>query len=101
MKFTKFVAAIGQPELALNAEEFNVADHEVSLAGYAVGNDRALHIGDDGLHVRFVKAQNGCAVKWNAVNELRENFLNFFERLVRIEVLAINGRDDGHDRRKQ
>ena len=79
----------------------HVADHQVRLAGSAVGDYRALHARQNRLHVRLVEAQNHRAVEWHAIDELQEHVLNFLERVVLIQMLAVDGRDDGNHRREQ
>ena len=92
------VAFVGQAEFAGEAVESDVADDEIGLTGGAVGEDGALDVGDDSLHVGFIEAEDGGAVKRNAIHELDEGVLNIFERGVLIEVLAVDGGDDGDDR---
>src|SRR5580693_6662476 len=90
-------ASEGKAEIAAEAFEADVADDEVGLAGRAIGNDGALHARNDGLDVGFVEAEDGGAVKRDAVDELDEGALDVFERDVLVEVLAVDGGDDGDD----
>src|ERR1700675_3596367 len=90
-----------QLEFADQAFEFYIADHQIGLAGRAVGDDGALDVRHDGLHVDFVETEYGRAVKWHAIHKLDERVLNVFERSVLIEVLAIDGGDHRHNGRKQ
>jgi hypothetical protein len=98
VKHAEIFAFEGQAEIAAEAFEADVADDEVGLAGSAVSDDGAFHVGKNGLHVRFVEAENRGAVKGDAVDELDEGALDVGERSVLIEVLAIDGGDNGDDR---
>src|ERR1700722_16117608 len=100
-KHAEVVAFEGQAKFAIQAFQINVADDQIRLRRNAIGDDRALYRGNDGLHVGFVKTQNGGAVKRHAIDELNENFLNFFERGVLVERLSVDGGDDRDDRSKQ
>ena len=73
VKHSQVFAAIGQPEAAGEAAEFDVADHQVGLAGGAVSDDGALDARHDGLHVGLVEAEHGGAVKGHAIDELGED----------------------------
>src|SRR6202163_854575 len=88
-------------ELADQALQFYVADHQIGLTGRAVGDDGALDVRHDGLHIDLVETQYGSAVKWHAIHKLNEGVLNIFKRCVLIEVLAVDGGDHRDDRRKQ
>src|SRR6266481_4064860 len=95
------VAFVGQAKFAAKAFELDVADDKVGLAGSPVGDDRALDVGDDGLHVGLIEAQNRRAVKRHAIDELDEGTLNVFQRGVLIEMLAVDRRYDRDHRREQ
>src|SRR6266478_3722773 len=88
-------ALISQPERAAQTLQLHVADHQISLARRSVGNDGALHAGNDGLHVWLIDAQDRRAVKRHAIHKLDEGVLNVFERGILVKVLAI---DRCHDR---
>src|SRR6202035_1706297 len=96
----KVFATEGEAKFAIQALEINVADHQVGLMGDTVGDDGALDAGNDGLHVGFVKAKDGGAVKRYAIHELHENALNFLERRILIEMFAVDGGDHSDDGRK-
>src|SRR5258707_1389783 len=85
-KFAEVIAFVGQAKFAAQSFEFDLADDEIGLAGGAIGNDRALYVGDDGLHIRLVQAQNRCAVEGHAIDELNEGVLYVVERGVLIEM---------------
>src|SRR5271163_573654 len=89
-----------QPKLAVQSFQFDVADDQVSLAGSAVGDDGALHVWKNSLHVRFVEAENRGAVEGDPVHELNEGALNVGERSVLIEMLPVDGGNDGYNRRE-
>ena len=95
------VASIGEAELAAQAFQFHVADHQVGLRGDAVGDDRALDVGNDGLDVGLVQAKDGGAVERNAIHEFGEAVLDIFQGGVLIEMLAVDGGDHGDDWREQ
>ena len=76
MESPEIVAAIGQPKLGWKSQKLNVGDHQIGLGRRAVGDDGTLHVRNDRLHIRLVQAQHGGAVKRDAIDELRENFLN-------------------------
>ncbi len=97
MEDAEVFAFEGEAEIAAKPFELHVADDQVGLAGSAVGNDGALYVWENGLHVRFVEAENRGAVEGHAVHELDEGALNVRERGVLVEVLAIDGGDDGDD----
>ena len=78
-KAAEIFASECEGEFADQAFEFYVADDQVGLAGGAVSNDGALDVRNDGLHVGFVEAQNGGAVKGHAIHELDESVLNILE----------------------
>src|SRR5690348_17100444 len=59
-----------ETELTAESFQFHVADDQVGLARRAVGDDRALHVRKNGLHVGFVQAKNHGAIKRDAVHEL-------------------------------
>ena len=52
------------------------------------------------MDVGLIQAEDGGAVKRDAIYELKKRFLNVFERAVLIEVLAVNRGDHGDDRRQ-
>jgi len=58
------------------------------LGGDAISNDGAFDVGDDGLDVGLVNAQDGGAVERYAIDELREGVLDVFEGVILIEMLA-------------
>src|SRR5260370_5824179 len=60
-------ALVSQPEFAAETFEFHVADHQIGLARRSISDDRSLHAGNDGLHVRLVDTKNCRAVKWHAI----------------------------------
>src|SRR5260370_34405513 len=95
------VAFVGEAKFAAQAFEFDVADDQVGLARGAVGDDRALHIGNDSLHVGLIKAQNRSTVKGHAIDELHEGILNIFERGVLVQMLAVDGSNDGNHGHEQ
>src|SRR5580658_8852746 len=101
MENPQIVAMIFQAEFASQAAELDVADCQVRLAGGSVGYHRPLHTRQDRLHVGLVEAQNHRAVKWHAIDELQEHILNFLERVVMVQMLTVNGGDDGDHRREQ
>src|SRR5438093_3668642 len=87
-------ASVSQPELAAQTFQLYIADHQIGLARDSIGNDGALHAGNDRLHVRLVDAEDGSTVKRHAIHKLDESVLNIFERGVLVEMFAINGGDD-------
>src|SRR5882724_8272232 len=91
------VAFVGEAELAAQTFHGDVADNEVGLCGRTVRDDGALDVGNDGLDVRLIEAEDGGAVERNAIHKFGEDGLNFFERTVLSEMFTINCRDDGHD----
>src|SRR5690348_2194891 len=91
------IALIGQAEFAAHALKLDIADDQVGLRGRAISNDRALDAGNDRLDVGFVQTKDGGAVKRDAIDELGEGILNVFQGGVLVEVLAVNGGDDGDD----
>ena len=95
------LAVILQAKLAHQALQPHVADHQVRLARRAVGDHRALHARDDRLHVGLIQAQNHRTVERHAVHKLHERVLNFFERSVLIEMLAVDRGDHRDHRREQ
>src|SRR5262249_44229532 len=97
----EIITLIRQAELAARAHELNVADNQVCLRRSAVGDDRALNVRDDGLNVGLVETKDGGAVERHTVDELGERILDVCERVILVEVLAIDGSDDGNDRSKK
>src|ERR1700676_2462513 len=83
-----------EAKLTVEAFQFYIADDQVCLARSAIRDDWALHIGKNGLHVRFVEAQNRGAIERDAVHKLNERVLDIRKRAVLVEVLAIDGGDD-------
>ncbi len=55
MKTAKVVAAIGQAEGAFQAVQLDLADHQVGLVRYAIGDHRTFDVRDDGLDVRLIQ----------------------------------------------
>src|SRR3989454_1151736 len=101
VEFSEIVAAVGEAKLALETLQLNIADNQISLARRPVGDDGPLHVGNDGLHIGLIETQNGCAVKRHTIHKLRKRVLNFLERPVLVEVLAVNGRNHCDHRREQ
>src|SRR5204863_1784018 len=99
-KHAKVFTSVGQPELAAQTLELHIADYQISLARRSISNDGPLHAGNDGLHIGFIDAEDGRAVKWHAIHRLDEGILNIFERGVLVEVFAINRGDDRDHRSK-
>jgi hypothetical protein len=97
----KVFAAESEAKFAVQAFEINVADHQVGLMGDSVSDNGTFDAGNDGLHVGFVEAKDGGAVKRYAIHELYENVLNFFERRILIEMFAVDRGDHGDDGREQ
>src|ERR1700681_1642701 len=98
---TEVVAFVRQAKFAAEPLELDIADDEIGLARSSIGDDRALDVGNDGLHVGLIEAQNRRAVKWHAIDELHEAILNILERRILVEMLAVDGRDHGDYRRKE
>src|SRR5271154_4510765 len=100
VEHAKVFAFKGEAKLTVQSFQFHVADDQVRLAGSAVGDDGALYVWKNSLHVRLVETENRGAVEGDAVHELNEGALNIRERSVLIEMLAIDGGDDRHNRRE-
>src|SRR5262249_30190202 len=100
LKLSEVLALVCEAKFAAETLQLYIADHDICLAGDAVGDDRPFYLGNYGLHVWLIQAKDRCAVKRHAVNELREGALNVFERGVLIEMLAVNGGHHRDDRRK-
>jgi hypothetical protein len=100
LKHPEVVPSISETKLAAEAFELDIADDQVGLARDPVGNDRPLYAGNDGLHVRFVQAQDRCTIEWDPVYELYEAILDVFERTVLVEVFAVD-RGNHRDNRGQ
>ena len=100
LEHAQIFALVGKAELAAQPLQLDVADHQVGLARRAIGDDRPLHVGNNGLHVRLIQAENRRAIKRHAIHELQKRALNVFQRGVLVEMFAINGGHDRHDRRK-
>src|SRR6266853_310860 len=95
-------ALVSKPELAAQTLQLHVADHQISLARRSVGNDRALHAGNDRLHIGLIDTQDRGTVKWRAIHKLGGGVLNILERGVLIEMFAINrGHNRDHRREHQ
>src|SRR5277367_1787167 len=93
-------AAIREAELAVEALQLYVADDQVRLAGSAVGDDWSLHIGQNGLDVGLIEAEDRRAIKGYAVHELHKRALNISKGTVLVEVFSIDCSDNGNDGRK-
>ena len=91
----------GETKLTRKALKLHVTDDEVRLTRRAISEDGPFDVGDDGLNVGFVEAQDRCSVKRHAVDELDEGILNIFERTILMEMFAVDGGDDGDDRREK
>src|SRR5262249_5673972 len=63
----------------------------------AIGNDGTLDVGNDGLDVWFVEAEDGRAVEGDAIDELSEGILDVFQGVILVEVFAVDGGDHGDD----
>src|SRR5690348_5948217 len=100
-EMAKVFTMVREAESALEAAQFNFADDEIGLAGSAVGYDRALHAREDGLHVGLVEAEDCGAVERHAIHEFEKRGLNLLERMVLVEMLAVDRGDDGDDGREQ
>src|SRR6267154_6067158 len=92
----EIVALVGQAKFAAQSFKLDVADDEIGLAGGAVGNDGALYIGNDGLHIGLIDAENRRAVEGHAVDELHEGVLYVFERGILIEMFTVDCGDNGN-----
>src|ERR1700730_1008761 len=101
LEYAEVVAFVGQAKFTAEAFELDVGDDEIGLTRSAVGDDRALHVWNNGLHVGLVNAQNRRAVKGHAIDELHEGILNIFERGILVQMLAVDGGHDSDDGRKQ
>src|SRR5258708_29423146 len=95
------IAFVGQAKFAPKPFQLDLADDQISLAGGAVSDDGALHIGNDGLHVGLVEAENRRAIEGHAIDELYEGVLNIFERGILIEMFPVDGGDNGDHRCKE
>src|SRR5277367_2499908 len=93
-------AAVGQAKLAVEAFQLYVADNQVGLARGPVGDDGTLHVGNNGLYVGLIEAQNRGAIERHAVHELNEGALYVFQRAVLVEVFAVDGCNDSNHRRE-
>src|SRR5882757_2830629 len=94
----EIIAFVGQAKFAPQSFELDLADDQISLAGCAVSDDGALHIGNDCLHVGLVEAENRRAIKGHAIDELHEGVLYVFERGILIEMFPVDGGDNGDHR---
>jgi hypothetical protein len=97
MEHAEILVSISQSKIAFEAGVLNVGDDEIGLPGGAVGNHGASNVGKNGLHVGLIEAEDGCTVERDAIYKLCERSLDFVERGVVIEMLAVNGGDDGDD----
>src|SRR5712672_924315 len=95
LEYAEVIAFVGQAKFAAQPFQLDVTDDQISLAGCAVSDDRTLHIGNDGLHVRFIEAENRRAIEGHAIDELHEGVLNVFERGILIEMFPVDGGDNG------
>src|SRR5713226_962588 len=97
---TEVIGSVGQPGLAAQTLQLDIADDQIGLARRAVRNNGALHAGNDRLYVRFINTKDRRTVKWHAIHKLDEGALNIFEGGVLVEMFAVDGGDDGDDRRE-
>src|ERR1700683_3907225 len=92
---------IFQPEFASEADQPYFADYQVRLARRAVSDHRTLYQRQNRLHVRLADTENHGAVKRHAIRKLQKYFLNFLQRVVMVQMLAVDGGDYGQHRSKQ
>src|SRR5262249_6655441 len=100
-KKAEILPLVGEAEFAGEAAKLDIADKEVGLARCAIGKDGAFDVGNDGLNVGFIEAEDSGAVERDSVNELRKGVLNVSERSVLVQVLAVDGRNHSDYRRKK
>lgn len=101
MKFAEVVAVVREAKMTVETREFDFADDQIGLAGNSISDDRTFYAGKNCLHVGLVERQHDSAVERDAIHEFEESGLDFFERMILIEMLPVDGGDDGYDRRKQ
>src|SRR6266436_7743035 len=87
---TEVIASVGQPELAAQTLQLDIADDQIGLARRAVRNNGTLHAGNDRLHIGLINTKDRRTVKWHAIHKLDEGALNIFEGGVLVEMFAIN-----------
>src|SRR6516164_6048597 len=100
VKHPKVLALVRQSEFALESQHLNIADQQVGLARRSVRDDGPFHIRNDGLHVRFVQAENYRPIKRHPVHKLHKSALNILKRNVLVQVLPVDRRHHRHHRRK-
>src|ERR1700677_4029921 len=98
---SEIVVMIFQAKLARESDQPHFADDQVRLARCAVSDHRTLYLRQNRLHVRLVDTEDHRAVKRTAVRKLQKNFLNFLQRMVMVQMLAVDGGDYGQHRSKQ
>src|SRR5215469_6120929 len=101
MELAEIVSVIGQAEMAVEASKLDITDDQVGLIRNSVGDDGPLHARQNGLNVRLVERKNHGAVKRHAIYEFQKSGLNLFERMILVEMFAVDGCDDGDDGRKK
>src|SRR5260370_28971235 len=92
---------VGNAKFARKSLQLNVANDQVGLARRAISKDGPFHIGNNGLNIGLVEAEDCGAVKRHTIHELNESILNVFERAVLVEMFAVDGSDDSYDRCEQ
>src|SRR6185437_9937093 len=97
----QIIAAICKAKLTRQPLQPHVRNHKIGLHRSAVCDHRPLDARNNRLHVGLVNAKNRAAVKRNSIRKLQKDLLNFFERAVLIEVLAIDRCNHRDHRREQ
>jgi hypothetical protein len=101
LEHAEILVAEFQPELAGEPLELHIGNHKIGLTGRAIGEDRPVDARQDGLHVGLIEAQHDRTIERNTIDELQEGLLNFLERMVLPQMLAVDRRDHRDHRGEQ
>lgn len=101
MEFAQIVSVIGEAKMAVEPSKLDIADDQIGLIGNAVSNDGPLDPGKNGLNVRFVEREHDRPVERHTIHKFEKRGLDFLERIVMIEMFAVDGRHDRHNGREE
>src|SRR5262249_55186270 len=100
MKAADLVLAVSDREVAREVSAGYVGSHHVGLSGRAIGNGSSPDQGRDALELGGGPTNRPRPGKRHFIDELDERGPDLIQRWIVVEMLAVDIRDDCHDRRK-
>src|SRR5262249_23624662 len=93
--FAELLSAMDDLEAAGQPRQMDAPGHQVRARGEAIRDEPLLEPGNEHLDVRLIEAEHSRAIERHLVDEGQEALADRLERAPVVEVLGVDGRDDG------